>query len=249
VNEPESMNNSTQPERFILAVDDDPDVRATIRRVLERDHHHIIEAQDGQSALHLAREHRPDVIILDVSLPDINGFELCTMLRSMPFVNDTSILFLSVHENAQIVARALDCGGDDYMRKPFATRELTARVRALLRRTAPRQPGKLSTLQFIPNDTTVIVDGQSVVLTPTEHALLDYLRQHPTEYHSAATLLERLWEYPPDGGDTALVRNHIRNLRRKIEPDPDRPTIIVSAHGRGYAVCAAIDYPDGVSAR
>ncbi|MCZ7541859.1 MAG: response regulator transcription factor [Anaerolineae bacterium] len=142
------------------------------------------------------------MIILDVSLPDINGFELCTMLRSLPFVNDTPILFLSVHQNARVVARALDCGGDDYMRKPFATRELTARVRALMRRTAPRQPGKLSTLQFFSNDTTVSVDGQSVVLTPTEYALLDYLCQHPAGYHSSAVLLQRLWDYPP----TAAIR-------------------------------------------
>ena len=243
------MSPSTQSERFILAVDDDPDVRATIKRVLERDLHHIIEAPDGQSALRLAREHRPDVIILDVSLPDINGFELCTMLRGMPFVNDTPILFLSVHQNAQAVARALDCGGDDYMRKPFATRELTARVRALLRRTAPRAPGKIAVLQFVPDKTAVIVDGRTVTLTPTEFALLKYLCEHPDEHHSATTLLENLWKYPPKGGDTALVRNHIRNLRRKIEPDPEHPAIIVSAHGRGYAIGATVDYRGSVPAR
>ena len=246
---PESMNNSTQSKRIILAVDHDPDVRATVRHALEREAHRVVEAHDGKSALHLAQQHRPDLIILDAGLPDINGFELCALLRSMPFVNDTPIMFLGGHHNGQTVARALDSGGDDYLRKPFAARELTARVRALLRRTVMRPPAQTATLYFVPDRSEVVVDGRHVTLTRTEYALLEFLCQRPTEYYPALTLLEHLWGYPPDGGDTALVRNHIHNLRRKIEPDPDHPTIIMSAHGRGYSVNARVAFQDNAPAR
>ncbi len=225
--------------RTILAVDDDPDVRATIGRALKRDGHHVIEAEDAQAALRLAQEHHPDVIILDIALAGMNGFELCSHLRAMPFVNHTPILFLSVYQSAQHVAKALDCGGDDYLRKPFAPRELNARVRALLRRSITRSIS-VATLCLYPERHGVMVNGNYVALTPTEYTLLEFLCHHPDEHHSATSLLEELWQYPTGGGDTALVRNHIRNLRRKIENDPDHPAIIVSLHGRGYAVRARL---------
>jgi len=176
------------------------------------------------------------VIILDTSLSDMNALELCAHLRTMPFVDDTPILFLSINPSAQYAAQALDRGGDDYLRKPFATQELNARVRALLRRSPGRHP--VASLHLEPELWEVQVNGRPVALTPTEFALLDYLCRHPHQHHTARRLLETVWEYHPGGGDTALVRNHIRNLRRKIEDDPDHPTIIVSTHGRGYHVHA-----------
>jgi len=235
------MLTSAHEKSVILTVDNDSDVRAAIGRALEREGRYVvIEAEDGRTALQLAQEYRPDVIILDVALDDMNGFDLCSHLRMMPFVNHTPILFLSVHQGAQYAAQALDSGGDDYLRKPFATRELNARVRALLRRTANRQIDSQPVLRLDSGNQKVQINNRRVSLTPTEYSLLEHLCRHQDEHHTAHNLLEDLWNYPPGGGDTALVRNHIRNLRRKIEIDPDHPTILVSLHGRGYTVCARI---------
>lgn len=225
---------------LILAVDSDSEVRQTIGRALEREGHHVIEAADAETALRLAREHRPDVIILATALSDMNGLELCTHLRNLPYVDHTPILFVSAWPGAQGAAEALNCGGDDYLRRPFATRELSARVRALLRRSPGRQSNGVFTLHLLPDSFSVIVNGRHVELTPTEFSLLDYLCRHPDQYHAAQDLLQNVWHYPPGTGDTALVRNHIRNLRRKVEPDPDRPAIILAQHGRGYTIHACI---------
>lgn len=224
----------------ILAVESDSNIRTTIEHALEREGYHIIEAEDARTALHLAREHRPDVIILDTSLSDMTGMELCTRLRTMPFVNRTPILFLSFNQSAQYAAQVLDSGGDDFLRKPFATRELNARVRALLRRSPGKQVTLVPSLHLDSQNYSVNVGSRQIFLTPTEYSLLEYLCYHPEEHHTASTLLEKLWQYPPGGGDKALVRNHIRNLRRKIEEDPDRPAIIVSLHGRGYMINARL---------
>jgi DNA-binding response OmpR family regulator len=222
----------------ILAVDDDTEVRATLSRALRREGHRVIEADDAQMALRLAQEQRPEIIILDISLAGMNGFDLCANLRMMPYMNHIPILFLSVHQSAQYVAKALDSGGDDYMRKPFATRELSARVRALLRRSVERRSQHCDMLELRPEIHAAVVNGKAVDLTPTEFGLLDFLCRNAAEHHSAPSLLEAVWGYPPGAGDTALVRNHIRNLRRKIEADPDHPRIIVALHGRGYTVSA-----------
>lgn len=226
----------------ILAVDDDADVRSTIVRTLERDGYQVIEASNSEAALRLARAERPNMIILDISLADTSGFDLCKDLRSMPFVNHTPILFLSVHNSAQYIAKALDSGGDDYLRKPFVPRELSARTRALLRRTKVRIKDSQNTLKLDPNGFRVILNDRTIILTPTEFNLLEYLCEHQDQHHTAQDLLENLWKYPSGGGDTALVRNHVRNLRRKIEDDPDHPQVIMSLHGRGYIVDADIVY-------
>jgi DNA-binding response OmpR family regulator len=235
------MVTQAHDKSVILTVDNDSDVRAAIGRALEREGvYDIIEAEDSQTALRLAREYRPELIILDVGLADMNGFELCSHLRAMPFVNHTPILFLSAHQSAQYAAQALDSGGDDYLRKPFATRELNARVRALLRRTSTRQTDSQPLLRLDSGSQSVQINNRRITLTPTEYSLLEYLCRYQDEHHTAYSLLEKLWNYPAGGGDTALVRNHIRNLRRKIEIDADHPTIIVSLHGRGYTVSARV---------
>jgi DNA-binding response OmpR family regulator len=235
------LHPSTPPN--VLAVENDSNRRATLCSELRREGFHIIEAEDAQTALQLARVHHPDIIILALGLSDMSGFELCTRLRRLPFVDCTPILFVSENANAMSAAEALECGADDYLRRPFATRELNARVRALLRRSPRRSRTGPATTVFIDADRqTVWINSRDVELTPTEFGLLDYLCRRASDLHTANDLLEKLWNYPPGGGDTALVRNHIRNLRRKIEENPDYPEIIVSLHGRGYTVNAPVVY-------
>lgn len=226
----------------ILTVHSDSTARKVIGRALAREGHAVIEAADGQTAVRLARVHRPDIIILDAALPDMNGLELCAYLRTLPYVTHTPILFVSDRLGAHNVAQALDSGGDDYLRLPFTSRELKARVRALLRR-AERQ-GRLTAQPALRLDAStrcVQIDDRCIQLTATEYQLLEYLCQLPLRHHSAHELLQALWGYPPHSGDTALVRNHIRNLRRKIESDPEHPRLLVSLHGRGYLIHASVE--------
>ncbi|MCC6798505.1 MAG: response regulator transcription factor [Anaerolineae bacterium] len=233
------MAKNRVPTRTILTVEGDDSIRALIGQTLRKEGYRVIEAPDGPSALRLVREHRPSLIILDSALPGMDAFELCSHLRGMPFVTRALILFVSADETATRIAQALDAGGDDYLRKPFAARELRARVEALLRRSpSTEMPRGVPALRLDPHRHTVTVAGRQVMLTPTEYQLLEYLCQHPEDYHAAPALLEKIWQYPPGTGDTALVRNHVRNLRRKIEANPDLPEIVVSLHGRGYSVRA-----------
>jgi DNA-binding response OmpR family regulator len=236
------MSTRPQESLIILAIDRDFGTRAVIHDTLEREGYHLLEAEDAQTALVLAREYRPAVIILDFALRDMSGLDLCTHLRATPFVDQTPILFISEHQNAQYAAEALNRGADDYLRKPFATRELSARVRALLRRAPGGKAQKINTVYIDMDGQNVWINNRIVELTPTEFGLLDYFCQHPNDLHTANDLLEKLWNYPPGGGDTALVRNHIRNLRRKIEANPDYPEIVVSMHGLGYTFNARVIY-------
>ncbi len=226
----------------ILTVNGDSATRHVIGRALAPEGHAVLEAPDARTAVELARVHRPDMIILDTSLPDMNGLELCAYLRTLPYVTHTPILFVSERVSAHAVAQALDCGGDDYLRRPFALRELRARVRALLRRAAQRPQATRPVLRLDPQTRVVTINERRATLTATEYDLLDYLCRHADRYHSAHSLLEALWGYAPGSGDTALVRNHIRNLRRKIEADPGHPNIVVSLHGRCYTLNALIEY-------
>ncbi len=224
----------------ILLADNDNDIRDAMVQGLRNQGYHVIEANNARAALELARHNRPDVLLLDLGLPDMSGFELCARMRALPFVNDVPILFLGTENDAEHVAQALDCGGDDYIRKPFAMSELIARIRALIRRSISRRFPILTTLHLEVDNYSVVVNKRRIALTPTEFSLLDFLCADPSQHHTANSLLETLWQYPPGGGDTALVRNHIRNLRRKIEEDPDHPRIIISLHGRGYTVNARV---------
>lgn len=238
---------STRATKLILFADSDPELRQMVNRTLYQYGYDVLDTDSARNVLPLARQHRPDVIVLEIDFPDLSGFEICTRLRAMPFVNHTPLMFLSTQHSAEYVARALDCGADDFLRKPFAMSELSARVRAMLRRVTHKRFYTPATLHLDPQNHSVIIDTRHVFLTPTEFSLLEHLCVHQAEHHTAHTLLEELWEYPPGDGDTALVRNHIRNLRRKIEENPNNPRIIISLHGRGYTVNARVARPSSAT--
>ncbi len=190
-------------------------------------------------ALHLDAlpSESPALAIVDSGGMRYDCATICARLRTMGGYNRMPILCLIEESNGESVAACLDAGGDDCLRKPINGRELAARVRALLRRGVS---GRVPPLHLDTASRPARLDGNIVDLTPTEFDLLDMLCQRRGEYLTALDLLHVVWHYPHGDGDPALVRNHIRNLRRKIERDPDRPKIIISAHGRGYTV--SIDF-------
>ncbi len=223
----------------VLVVESDAQQRQALLQALQSSSYTLLEADNARETLRLARQHRPYVIVLpDRALPDMHGHALCAKLRTLPFVERSAILFVGNRPNAEAVAHALDCGGDDYLRTPFDPLELQARVRALSRRARSWRASTAVTLHLDPNTHSVRVGERHVYLTPTEFALLSHLCGQPRQPHSAASLLRALWWHVPAHSSTALVRNHIRNLRRKIEENPAQPRIIVSLHGRGYAIRA-----------
>ncbi len=224
----------------IMVVEDDEIILETLERALEREGHDVLGVLNSYEVVAIARESHPDLIILDMVLPGDNGLSLCTQLRKLPHLTDVPILFLTAYHSAHEIALALDAGGDDFMRKPFSIRELNARIRALLRRANRNKKEDQQHLTIDYNLRTVAVDQRVINLTPVEFELLDYLCVNTDKYHTANDLLESVWDYPTGSGDTALVRNHIHNLRNKLEYDPDRPRIIISLHGRGYRINANV---------
>jgi two-component system, OmpR family, alkaline phosphatase synthesis response regulator PhoP len=227
----------------ILVVDDDMQMLELISQLLEREGYDVQTAESAEDALVMVHRQVPDLLILDAVLPGVDGLALCRQLRRNPKVKDSPILFITGHDSPYSVTDALAAGGDDYILKPFAVRELTARLRAHLRRNAePEASTVLPRVQFFKTGRTVLVDGREVELTQVEYELLHYLCSAPTKLHSTQDLLMNVWQYPPDAGDAALVRNHVRNLRRKLELAPERPEIIQSRHGRGYTIRAHVEF-------
>jgi DNA-binding response OmpR family regulator len=226
----------------ILAVDDDAPVLRSVKRVLEKAGFTVSVASSGQEALTMIAQERPDLVVLDIIMPEMDGLEVCRRIRADPFFAKLPILFLTAKGRPTDVAEGLDVGGDDFLTKPFEVVELPARIRALLRRA----PGgtldvsseylvvgnlKLHTVRF-----EVQVGDRLVQLTTIEHQLLHYLMMHAGQPISAEQLLEDVWQYPPGTGDPILVRVHIGNLRAKLEPEPDTPYYIRNVRGRGYVL-------------
>jgi DNA-binding response OmpR family regulator len=228
-------------KHYILTVDDEPDVLGTLKRALERENYEVGQARSAHEALHKIAERRPDLLILDITMPPgMDGLELCKQLRADPRYVDLPILFLTAHAQTQEIVAGLDAGGDDYVTKPFVLTELSARVRALLRRSQPiSQEQSILQLGKVCLDSStyrVRVDQNEVQLTATEHRLLRYLMEHPNQAHSAQHLLEVVWDYPANTGDPDLVRAHIRNLRNKLGDKADAERFIRTIHGIGYMV-------------
>jgi DNA-binding response OmpR family regulator len=219
----------------ILLVEDDRRIRTSLRFVLEDEGNVVDEAESGEAALELFDRCPADVVIVDLMLPGMHGFELCRRLRA---TSDTSILILTARSDSHDVVAGLEAGADDYVVKPAVPKELAARVRALLRRaarTAPQEQPRLvfGDLEVIPDAGVVRVEGQEVALTKTEFRLLCELAGAPGRILTREILLDRVWGYDYFG-DGRIVDVHISRLRTKVEQDPAQPRHIVTVRGLGY---------------
>jgi two-component system alkaline phosphatase synthesis response regulator PhoP len=218
----------------ILVVDDEPKIVQQARDYLERGGYRVLTAAEGTTALAIARHERPDLVVLDLNLPGMDGLDVCRALRR---TSDVPIIMLTarVEETDRLIG--LELGADDYVTKPFSPRELVARVRAVLRRVQGglRQPGLLRAgeLEIDLHGHKVTRAGQPVHLTRTEFNLLAMLAQHPGQCFSRAQLLDRLHGVAYDGYDRS-VDAHIKNLRRKLEVDPAEPRYVLTVYGIGY---------------
>jgi len=220
----------------ILVVDDDPNVLELVRLYLERDGHEVLTASDGVAGLESAREEQPSLIILDLMLPLMDGMEVCRIIRAESAV-PIIMLTAMVEEDDRLAG--LDLGADDYMTKPFSPREMAARVRAVLRRTARDRddsgPGILESGPFVVDlrQTTLNVAGAPVALTPTEFRLIALLVREPGRTFSREQIIDRVFGYDFDGFDRT-VDAHMSSLRRKVDAVPGTAKLIQTVYGSGY---------------
>jgi DNA-binding response OmpR family regulator len=218
----------------ILAVEDDERIRTAVRLALEDEGWDVAEAESGERALEVFGGGPFDVVLIDLMLPGIDGFELCRSLRRN---SDVPIVMVTARTDTHDVVAGLEAGADDYLTKPFEPKELSARIRALLRRVRPSSPGhthlRFGDLEVIPDEGVVRKDGVEVHLTKTEFRLLVELASSPGRVHSREHLLEKVWGYDYFG-DGRLVDVHVRRLRTKVEADPAMPRHVVTVRGLGY---------------
>ena len=216
-------------------VDDDPTISDVVARYLQSDGYDVDVAFDGEEALEHARTFYPDLVVLDLMLPKLDGLEVCRLLRSQ---GPVPIIMLTAKGEETDRLVGLNLGADDYIAKPFSPRELVARVKAVLRRSGST-PGteegslRIEGLYINPKTRQVSVNGLDVVLTAKEFDLLRFLAIHPRQVFSREQLLNDVWDYLY-AGDTSTVTVHIRRLREKIEADPTRPRYILTVWGVGY---------------
>ena len=218
----------------ILAVEDDERIRTAVRLALEDEGWDVEEAESGERALEVFGGGPFDVVLIDLMLPGIDGFELCRSLRRN---SDVPIVMVTARTDTHDVVAGLEAGADDYLTKPFEPKELSARIRALLRRVRPSTPGhthlRFGDLEVIPDEGVVRKEGAEVHLTKTEFRLLVELASSPGRVHSREHLLEKVWGYDYFG-DGRLVDVHVRRLRTKVEADPAMPRHVVTVRGLGY---------------
>lgn len=218
----------------ILVVDDEVKIVRVVRAYLEKDGYQVIEAQDGHQALDMARKERPHLVILDLMLPGMSGWDVCRILRQESSV---PVIMLTARDEDTDKIVGLELGADDYVTKPFNPKELMARVHAILRRaslqTVETKTLGAGDLKIDVDSREVRVAGQSVRLTPTEFDLLVALAEHPGRVLSREQLLDRVLGGSFEGYDRA-IDSHVKNLRQKIEADPRNPRYVLTAFGVGY---------------
>jgi DNA-binding response OmpR family regulator len=219
----------------ILVVEDESAIVDIVCRALKRHGYETESASDGDTALDMASTLRPDLVILDLMLPKMDGWEVCRRLRSMPEVAATPVIMLTARRDERDVVEGLELGADDYMKKPFSLAELVARVRALLRRTTGREASRIieeGDLRIDLDDEMTFIRSETVDLSPTEFRLLELLARRMGRTVSREELLAKIWSFY--GGDTRTVDVHISRLRKKLD-DGKRPALAIqSLRGRGY---------------
>lgn len=227
----EQMSETVQ----ILVVDDEPMVREVVVAYLEREGFRVEQAATGTAALEQLSESTPDLIILDVMLPELDGFSVLTQLRKE---RDIPVILLTARTEEPDRVLGLELGADDYVVKPFSPRELVARVRSVLRRssavTATPEVLEFGELVIDEQAREVSLRGAIVDMTPKEFDLVSFLARSPRQVFSRAQLLEHVWDSSADWQDPSTVTVHVRRLRRKLESDPENPRWITTVWGVGY---------------
>jgi len=237
----------------ILVIEDDYIVARTIERSLRGDEFHVTLASRGEKGIFIARQNPPDLVILDIIMPDMDGYQVCRAMRADPQLADIPILFLTAKVRPQDKIAGFNVGADDYLCKPFNVNELILRIRAILRRTRPSadndaiatdgsalegaSPFCIALDDYVLDTRTFELQTPrrgTIRLTPLQYDLLYHLMTHPGETFTPGRLLDEIWDFPSGKGSPDLVRVHIKTLRERIENDPTSPTFIRTVPGRGY---------------
>ena len=227
-------------QKTVLIVEDEKNIVDILRFNLQREGYRTLEAYDGEDGLAQAVSASPDLILLDVMLPKMNGFDVCKSLRSQG--SNVPVIILTAREEESDKVLGLEIGADDYITKPFSMRELIARVGANIRRTAmTAAPAPASDAMPVAGDLSINTDshqvyraGQAIDLTQREYELLTFLASHPNEVCSRIDLMEQVWNCGYVGDDVRTVDVTVRRLREKIEADPANPVYILTRRGAGY---------------
>lgn len=222
----------------LLFIEDDEAIRTALRLVLEDEGYEVAEAGDGETGIKMFGQLDPDLVLLDLRLPDISGFEVCRAIRRTSI---TPVIMVTAQTDTSDLVDGFDAGADDYVTKPVVPKELAARIRAALRRTQLIEPAsssgkslsKIGDVEIDRNLGIVRKSGIEISLTKTEYRLLVEFADHPGMVMSRDQLLERVWGYEYLG-DSRLVDAHVRRLRVKVETQPEEPTMIVTVRGMGY---------------
>ncbi len=220
----------------VLVVDDEPTVREVVVSYLRRDGHEVSEAADGNIALEMLEAETPDLVVLDMMLPGVNGLDILRRVRS---TSNIPVIMLTARAEESDRVAGLELGADDYVVKPFSPRELAARVNGVLRRSGSRETTAPQVIEFDgltvdPLAREVQLDGKIVEMTPKEFDVLAFLARSPRQVFSRAQLLEQVWQSSPEWQDPATVTVHVRRIRNKIEADPEKPRWITTVWGVGY---------------
>ena len=231
-----------EEKKTVLIVEDEKSIVDIVRFNLEKEGYAVLTAYDGETGLAMALEKNPDIVLLDVMLPKMIGFDVCRILREKG--SSVPVIILTAREEETDKVLGLEIGADDYITKPFSMRELIARVGANIRRPSMTAPAAANaaanamavsgSLSINTESRQVFRDGQAIDLTQREYELLTFLASHPGRVYSRIDLMEQVWNYEYVGDDVRTVDVTVRRLREKIEDDPASPSLILTRRGVGY---------------